>query len=350
MKRNILLWIGVLSSALFLYVALRDIAFGHFAQTLAQVDLVPVAASFAVLLAIYVVRTVRWRIIILAGREVSVWQTFSILMIGFFANNVLPARAGEFVRAFLLRREIQVKKSFALGTILVERTSDLVVLMGLLLLALYRFPEETLPPLVAEVRRVALVLLALIVVGMVVLLQARRWVVRWIERVLGWMMPGRAAAVVASKFDDFARGLEVLRSPYGLTATMVLSVALWGAMTFIFYLIMEAFHFNQPMAVAALTVALVNLGMIVPSSPGYVGTYEFFILKSLGAFGIPGGAALAFVLVTRIQWYVFETIVGFLCLWYSHLNIRQLFRISREDEDASSQVPEEPSVDLPATV
>lgn len=340
LKQKVLLWVGVVVSATFLYIALRGIAFGEFVAAMRRIDVMPVIAAFAVLLFIYFVRTLRWRAIIRANAEITAWQTFSILMIGFFANNVLPARAGEIVRAVLLRRQIDVSRSYALGTIVVERVSDVAALVALLLVALYRIPMKNLPSVTGDVRAVAIVVLVVFAGGMVVLLWGRAWVVRVVRRVFSLVMPDSVADSMARRFDHLSRGLEVLRRPRELVLVSVLSVVSWAAMVLVFWLIFHAFHFGLPAAAAGLTVALVNLGMVVPSSPGYVGTYEFFIVKALGAFGIASGAALAFGVVTRLLWYVFEVVVGFTCLWYSHLPIKQLFRMGSRPETVLPETQE----------
>lgn len=336
MKQKAFLWIGVLISALFLYIALRDIAFHQFLFALRRADVMPVVGAFFLMLVIYLLRTARWQAIIRSSTEISLRHTFNILMIGFFGNNVLPARAGEFIRAILLRRQIQVTKSFALGTIVVERVTDVAALVGLLLLALYRIPPQNLPAVTTEVRAVALGVLALFVAGMAVLLWGRVWVVELLRRTFALVVSDETAARLASKFDHFSQGLEVLRRPRELALVSALSVLSWAGMVVVFFLVFTAFHFDLPLSAAGFAVGLVNLGMVVPASPGYVGTYEFFMVKSLGAFKIASGVALAFALVTRLLWYLIEVIVGAACLWSSHLPIKQLFRMSRADDQTSS--------------
>jgi len=334
LKQKLLLWAGLLISALFLWIALRDIAFDQFVSALRRVDIPPLIGGFATLLMIYLVRTVRWRAIIRAKADIGFWQTFSILMIGFFGNNVLPARAGEILRAILLRRRIQVRRSFALGTIVVERVNDVAALVGLLLLALYRIPSENLPAVTGDVRTIALIVLVVFAIGLAVLLWGRVWAVNLLRRTFALLLPDKLAETLASKLDHFSQGLEVLRNPRKFALVLGLSILDWSAMALVFYCVSRAFHFDLSPSAVGLTVALVNLGMIVPSSPGYVGTYEFFMITSLAAFGIASGEALAFGLVVRSLWYPFEVVVGLSCLWYSHLPVRQLFTMSRAADEA----------------
>lgn len=336
MRRKILLWLGGVFSLVFLYAALRGIEFSQFVDALRGVEPLPVIAAFFVMLLVYVTRTLRWKAIIESTARISHWDTFSALMIGFFANNVLPARAGELLRAVILKRQIGVTKSYALGTIIVERMMDLVALVGLLLVAVYRLPSTRLPAATSEVRAIAFGILAVVILGMVVLLWARERVVRELTRLLSRLMSDRRAGILAGKVEQLSVGLEVLRNPGRMIYVAVLSVLSWLGMVVIFALVFAAFRLDLPPAAAGFSVSLVNLGMAVPSSPGFVGTYEFFMVASLGAFSVGSATALAFGLVTRLLWYVFEVVVGFGCLWKSQLRLGELARGASDDPEPAS--------------
>jgi hypothetical protein len=330
-QRKILLWLGALSSVGFLYVALRDIALDQFITAFEHSDILPVLAAFAIMLLVYWVRTLRWQAIIESSTPISRGQTFSALMIGFFGNNVLPARAGELLRAVVLRRQLGLSRSFVLGTIVVERVMDVAALIALLLLTLSSISRNHLPPIAADVRALSIALLGVVSAAMFLLLWGRARVVIFLERILGRVVSVPRGKRIAGRFKEFSSGLEILRDPKRFAYVAFLSLGSWLGMVGVFYLVFVAFHFDLPAAAAGLTVALVNLGMAVPSSPGYVGTYEFFMVKSLNAFGIGKGAALAYGLVTRLLWYVFEIVVGFLLLWRTELPLRELLKSSEED-------------------
>jgi len=315
-------------------MSLRNIAFDQFLDVLGQVDLAPVAAAFALMMIVYLIRTIRWQAIIRTERDISLWQTFSILMIGFLGNNILPARAGEIIRAFMLRKQIRVTKSFALGTILVERTNDVAALLTLLLVAIYRF-HDILPPVAMVVGRLGLIVLFLFIVGMASLVWARGLILSLMRRTLRLVLSGQWVERLANALEQFAQGLQVLRRPRALAVVVSLSILDWMAISAACYFVFIAFRFSLPPLSAAMTMSLVNLGMIVPSSPGYVGTYEFFTLKSLSIFGITAASALAFSVVMRMLWYLFEIVVGFLCLLSSGIGIGQLFHVTQMDEAAA---------------
>ena len=352
MKKQLLLWLGILLSAVFLYLAVRDLDFSAFFQELAKADTVEIFFAFLILMGVYVVRTFRWQAIISTKSPISLWQTFVIQMIGLFGNNVFPARAGEIIRAFLLRKEIGVSRSFALGTIAVERISDVAALMGILILALFMIPPGWLPEETEWVRLMAAVVLAAFIIGMLVVVFARAWMTRMMERILCIFLPDNIATGIADRFNHFAEGLEVLRKPSKLILVMSLAFLDWILITGVFYMTFDAVGMrwdytlpilyapvgvwnlggNLPLAAAMLAVGLVHLGMLVPSSPGYVGTYEFFLKKALLVFAVPIPVALAGALLIRLQWYLFETISGFVLLWSSQMSVKDLFNITKDGE------------------
>ena len=355
MKKSLLLWLGIALSVVFLYLAVRDLDFHAFFMELSHANTVEIFFAFLLLLAVYVVRTLRWAVIVRTKAPISLWQTFVIQMIGLFGNNVFPARAGEIIRAFLLRKEIGVSRSFALGTIAVERISDVAALMGILILALYMIPPGWLPEEISWVRAMAAVVLAVFIGGMVVVVFARKWMVRTMARVLGIFLPEKLAGGIAERFDHFAEGLEVLRNPVKLVMVMFFAFLDWVLITCMFYMVFEAvgmqwsyalpesfasagsWHLADrlPIAASMLAVGLVHLGMLVPSSPGYVGTYEFFLKKALLVFAVPIPVALAGALIIRLQWYLFETISGFVLLWFSQMSVKDLLNITKSEEPAA---------------
>jgi uncharacterized protein (TIRG00374 family) len=340
-KRKILFWFGLIVSVVFLYIALRDIEFAEFVSTLRQAKPGPMIAAFVLITGLYTIRALRWHTIIRARYRVPYFTAFRIEMIGLFSNNVLPARAGEIVRAFFLRREANVTKSFAFGTILVDRVTDLAILLALMLVALSQLPDSSIMATVNSVEEFAFIALSGLILGMIVLVLFRTRFVALLEKLFGCVLSKENACKLAGKFDDFSRGLEVLRNPIRLAAVLLMALTIWGGMTVGYYLIFLGLGFEVPFSAAITTIALVNLGLLVPSSPGYVGTYEFFVLKSLEIYGVSAGAAIAFALISRMFWYLVEICVGFVMLLTSHVKIGQLVEVSQSDEDAAD--PDSPT-------
>jgi glycosyltransferase 2 family protein len=334
LKKRLLVWFGIILSAVFLYIALHDIDFAQFADTLAGADGTRIAVAFVFLLLVYVVRTLRWQIIISTKARIAFWSTFVVQMVGFFCNNVLPARAGEIIRAFLLRRHVDVSRSFALGTIVVERVSDVAALLILLLVALMRIPADRLPAETAWIRLMAATVLVGFIGGMSLLVWARAWTIDIIRRILGIVLSESVASGIADRLDHLGQGFDVLRKPAKLALVFGFALLDWTLIVCVFHFVFAALHMDAPLSAALFSVALVHLGMLVPSSPGYVGTYEFFIKKSLAVFAIPASQAIAAALLIRMQWYLFETIVGFAMLGVSQVSVKELSRITNDEDTA----------------
>lgn len=132
--------IGVLLSALFLYLAFREADAGALAAGLRTADLADIFLAVAPLYLGYAVRTLLWQKIISVSKKVDFFSAFSSLIIGFFANNVLPGRAGEFIRAYILGAREDMRTTFVLGTITVERLFDVITLLLFLIFPAFLFP------------------------------------------------------------------------------------------------------------------------------------------------------------------------------------------------------------------
>jgi uncharacterized protein (TIRG00374 family) len=127
-------WLGVAISALFLYLALREVDFAAAWQHVTTARWEYLVLGWLCLLVSYVVRIGRWHLIVRTVGRVSPWTLGQVYMAGYMANNILPARIGEIVRAVLLGQAAQVNAASALGTIAVERVFDVIMALSLLAL------------------------------------------------------------------------------------------------------------------------------------------------------------------------------------------------------------------------
>ena len=144
MKRSIKIWIGLFSSLIFLALTLRNLDFSLFFETLMNVKIIFVLGSIGVFLIGYIIKSVRWVFLLKPiDRNASLRTSAPAFFIGFAANNLLPLRAGELIRAIVIGRQRKISKSAALGTVFIERVADGLVLLLMLAFCLFfiRFPN-----------------------------------------------------------------------------------------------------------------------------------------------------------------------------------------------------------------
>lgn len=289
----------------------------------------------------YLLRTARWQRILLPTRRIAYRRLLSVLMIGFMANNLLPARLGEVVRAYVLGRRETISKSLSFATIMLERLLDGVTLLAVLGALALLMP---LPDWGQELAYIAGAVFLVATLGIVFLLLREDLAGRVIHLVLR-PLPSALATKVAEKADSFIMGLHALRGGRAVLELIALSIAVWSVEATFYYLVLTAFNIGLPLPVLALAASLllvvVNLGIMLPSAPGYIGTFQFFGLLALGVFGVQHELALSATIVAHGVQYVLVTAVGLAYFGRENLSFRTLTSGLQDDVTVDEQAPEE---------
>ena len=333
--------VGFVITLVFLALALWQIDLAGLGSAFSSANYLFVVPAALCTLASYLLRTVRWQRVLRPTRVVSFGGLFPVLMIGFMANNLLPARIGEFVRSYALGRKTGVSKSLGLATIFLERLLDGVTLVFLLAVVsrLMLLPEWG-----AELAYIASALFVVAGLGVVLLLIEDRFLpalVRHITRPL----PVRFAARIASWADFFLVGLHAFRKKRVVILLLVYSGVIWLIEGCSYLLVLRAFNVQPEegsslLLAAFLTLVVVNLGILLPSAPGYVGTFQFFMILALGAVGVQRELALSASIVSHGTQYLLVTGIGLLSLWKENLSVRTLTGSDqRQAEPAPATVP-----------
>lgn len=309
-------WIGIPISLVFLVLAFRGQDPAEIADALSRVDWRYLPLALVLLYTGIAVRAFRWHILLRPVRDIPTREVFPILIIGYAANNILPLRTGELVRAWALGQRYGVRKTAALATIAVERLFD-----GLTML-LFVGGAATVIGLTAELQHVALVaavIFAVALIGMGVLLAGGALRDRLLRLALAHL-PDPLAARVERMADSFLAGLGVLSRRGDLVLVTVTSIVAWSFEASMYWTVARAF--GDPLAAAMtpsgalLTTAIGNLATLVPSGPGYVGTFEAGVLLAVnGALGISRGLALSYAVLLHVILWLPVTVWGAIEWW-----------------------------------
>lgn len=325
--RKTLLGAGVsvaLLGAMFLLVPLDDVV-----ERLREADPLYFAAAVVIATLAIPVRALRWKVMLHPVRpDVDFHPRNAATAIGFAVNNVLPARAGEFARAFVLGRMTGMPVSAALGTLVVERIFDAIVIVGLLFgaMAMPGFPAGTLAGV--DPRHAAGVI-ALLMAGVAGVLFALVYspdrTVGLIERLVVRVLPHRAQRVVLDVFHAFLGGIGVLRSPRLFALSLLWALAQWLFLALSYLFALRAFDITAPGYVGAIFLqSLVALAVAVPSAPGYVGTFHAGAVLGLGLWSVPADQAVSFAIAFHIGGFVPVTLLGAYYVWRLNLRWGQL--------------------------
>jgi uncharacterized protein (TIRG00374 family) len=306
-RRQLVVLGGALVSVLFLWLALRGQNWAEIASAFQRADyrwLLP--AAFLILLD-YGFRSWRWRVILhpAAGRRVPLSTLFPVLLLGFAANNVLPARAGEVWRMWGLYSRTGIRKALALSSLIIERVFDGFTLLFLLALAGLSQPLDG---QARFIENIFTLLFGIVFVGLLFLVFFEAWTLRLASRLM-WPIPAGVRGRLLNILERFVQGLHALRRPAELAAIIGSSLLAWGSQTLSFAAILLAFGLGlspaELFATSILMLALINLGIMIPAGPGNVGTFEAAGLLALRVANVAvrPEEALAIVLVAHmLQW------------------------------------------------
>lgn len=275
------------------------------------------------------IRALRWRWLLHAegGRTVPMASTWHATAIGFMANNILPFRLGEVVRALSVSRLGGPSFPAAVASIAVERVFDALTVVGLFALVL------TGPGVPADLTiggHPAGELIRVIgVVGVLALGAAATagFYPEAAERLLRRLVPWRTVAEkLAGPLRSFAHGMKVLHDPGRIALVVLGSIALWTINAWSFGLAFRAFGIPGALPFAIIVQTFVVFGVAAPAGPGYVGVFEAMMVLAAKLFGIPDGAALTVALTYHVLTYIPITLLGAWSLSRTGLKLGDLRR------------------------
>ena len=311
-------WLGVAVSAVLLWVAVRGVSLDEVLHELRQVRpvwLVPVLASIFVR---FWLTALRWQLLLQPVKRIGVHRLFAITMIGFMANNLLPARLGEFVRAYALGRSEALPSSVPFATIVIERLFDGFTLLLFLVGGLsFLRPSRTL--------LWAAALTCVLYLGILVALMLLRT-----GRGLGLLsgafdrLPERLSNPGRRILESFRAGLDVLSDARALLMTAVWSILIWVVNAAGMQATFHAFGLELPPYASFLLLGTIAVALVLPSAPGYVGPFQVGTVEGLALVGVPRETALSLSIVYHLANFIPITLVGLAYLSALNLTLGDL--------------------------
>lgn len=272
----------------------------------------------AILSCIHWLRVLRWRPMLAAFETVPLRVINRVGAAGFMSVFLLPLRLGELVRPFLISRNSAIPFGTALTTIAVERVADGLMVTLLLFGVLIGVPDTALERH-PEVRVGALAALAVFGSAMGVLVAtavARDWTVRLLRRLIG-LISGQLAEKIIGIATSFVDGLKVLRSPAALLQFLALTAGYWALNGLGMWVVALGFEIDAPLAAGYAMMCCVVVGMMIPNSPGNVGSFWYFMLLPAGLYGVDANAShvIGFALSVWFMITLQVTVFGLWGLW-----------------------------------
>ena len=305
--RPLLVAVGLAVTVACMYLAVRGVALDDALDALRDSDLRWLLPALPVFALAIVLRAVRWWSLFEAPARPPLRAVVYALMVGYFFNNILPARAGEAARVIALNRRASTPKAETVGTVVVERLFDVLALL-ILLFASYPWLPEISWLRAAAIFGAVVVAVLLALVFVVVRYDARA--VHWLLSPLRRIRREGVAERLEAAAVNATRGLVALRSPRIALRGMLLTIASWATLGLSYAILTNAFALDLPIVAGMLVTVAINLSLVLPSSPAALGVFEAATVIALRAFDVPQAEALSYALVLHLLNLVPFLVIG----------------------------------------
>jgi len=305
--RGVWRWlVAIALAALLLYRALHGVDWARVWQTVAAARWSYLVGGAAVGVVSYALRALRWRILLNAsGCSLGLGTVFRANMAGYLGNNVLPARAGELIRSLMISSQSRLSSAYVLTTALAERLVDAIALVLYGSLTLSLVPAK--PAWMDGVAHTMAIAAGAGAVALIVLPHAEGLALRMVQ----WLaLPAGVKHRMAHLVEQILLALRAFQEVRRFLYFAALTAAVWLTDAASAMVSARGLRLEVTLPMAILLMTAMGLGSALPSTPGYIGIYQFAAVTVLGSFGIGRDPALAFSLVTQAFGYVVVALLG----------------------------------------
>ncbi len=355
MKKNTLIpfTLGGIISIFALYLAFRNVPFSDLSNYLSSIDYLWIFPSVFTIFLSFILRAVRWRIILEPVGKIKFWHVFHTLMIGFMINCILPGRVGEIARPTILKKNDNIPFSTGLATVAAERVFDisLLIIFFMITLAIVRIdPALDISVGKYHLNKVVLVtaggsvvkVLLLLIVGIIIVFfdKTRKWlndiIIKfpylffWTGAEFKEQLVKKMCVPLINMIENFASGFTLIKKPSAIFLCTGLSFVIWLLLAVSYYIMalgcpgikLSFFEMSAVMIIICFFIAL-------PSVPGYWGIWEAGGIFAMALFGVATKDAAGFTLANHVIQIFPVIIVGFVSAMVTGINILNISRISR---------------------
>lgn len=313
-SRSLILVVGISASAVFMFLALRRLDFASLRNVFSTFRMWPwLPLAIGSYVTGHIARGMRCRLLVRREASLRLVTASNIVVVGYAANNVFPARLGELVRAGMLAERTGIPVAQSLVITFIERVLDGLAILALLVIGTM---EDGAPDWAQKLVRIALLVFGSACALMMFAAHSPGVLVSGSSRLgnkLGTKWHDRLVGLATSITNAGA----CLRDPRDLLMLAFYSIVIWVLETGLFLAILPAFGLPASFTLAALAMSVTNLGLLVPSSPGFIGPFHFFCSRAIVSHGVPEATALAYATVVHLAFYIPVTLWGAgAMLWY----------------------------------
>jgi len=344
-KKYLHLFIGLIIIVFSLYYAFKGVKLPELSEAIKSVNYLYLIPSIFLVIISYLLRAMRWRYLIRPiKKNVKIIALFSPLMVGFMSN-ILPARAGEFIRAYLLSKKENISFSASFATIFIERLFDLILLLLLIMWVLLFMPDALNSgnqggsyQMLEKVRIFGAFsfLLCMFILLFSVFLQFKNNLALKIVGIFTKPLPHKWKDKIIGIVNSFTEGLNIIRDGRGFIAAILLSFLIWFVFIVTYYPLYLAFGIEKQLPVVSSMVVLcltVAIFITLLPTPGFLGSYHLACVTVLhGIYGIPKPVALSFGIIAWLIAMGMTVIIGSFFIVKDGISFRQLVPVKERTE------------------
>jgi hypothetical protein len=309
--KDVIRWCGIIISITLTGLILWKIDIKKFVEILNNINYILLLPGILLYLFGYILRAIRWQYLLAHTKKINLYTLFTILIIGFMANNILPARAGEFIRAYMLGVKEQQSKSLTLATVILERIFDGLTFVFLFTIVWIFLP---LPDWIKNIGIFSTFIFVTALLLMIILRYYNVYFFHLLQYILFWLSENILYKIF-SLFHHFIKGLEILHNIQEFLKVGLLSILIWIIEAGMYYFTIISFDIKLPLLGVILLMVIANLGIMLPSAPGYIGVFQVAVLGVLWrCFNLEYNLSLAIAVILHGIIVIPVTILGFIFL------------------------------------
>lgn len=372
-KKTIVFLFGIIISAVCSWLFIRKVEWSSLNRAFTEAKYIYVLPTIVIIFVSYYVRAIRWAWLIAPVKKVSLLNLFSVTIIGFMANNVLPARVGELIRPIMIGKRENIRLSTVAATVITERVFDILSIIVLATITLFLLPTNATQKEQIEISHYANSTthqeiregetadnlpdspktIGKDTMNISTIKQLKKWselftcfgVLSILFLFLLSIYPQQASAVVKKLvfflphhlkdkliglIDSFISGLQIFEDKKQIFFVGALSLVIWILNAAGIYILAFAFNLDLSFMGACFVTVCLSLAVALPQAPGYIGVFHIATQKTLSMFDIGMSSAQSYAILLWATSIIPVTLIGFLFLWREGMGI---LAITKQEED-----------------
>lgn len=312
---------------LLIYLCVRNIDFKQSISLLKNADIKLIIIGIVIYISSYLIRSYRWDYILAPLKKMKLFKSFYYLVFGFFMNNILPLRLGEFVRAIVAGNKLQISRSGVFATIVVERLMDIIIfIISFFLIALF------VPNIPNWLQKSFIACAIIFGIMFVILFVMSKDEEKFLKLLYKFHLPIKLTDIIKSIFIKFASGLKFFQNKKLFITVFIASIIIWIIEAYAYKTLFLAFGLHISVIQCLFVIVTTGIATMLPTAPGFIGAIESVGMITLGIFGIDGTIAFTAMAAIHFTEMMAIYILGFIGMIKEKISFSDLFNFAIKEK------------------